>query len=108
MQEMGEIMRHHTAKIGLVLALSASLLGCQTKAGTGALIGGAGGALVGGVIGSYSHQRAGEGALIGGAVGAIGGALVGNAMDENDKKERESRYARNYDDGYDQYGHYKK
>ncbi|MBC7783030.1 MAG: glycine zipper 2TM domain-containing protein [Burkholderiales bacterium] len=92
----------------LTIMIAASLVGCQTKAGTGALIGGAGGALVGGLIGSYSHQRAGEGALIGGAVGAIGGALVGNAMDENDKKEREASYTSKYDQNYDQYGNKKR
>jgi hypothetical protein len=42
-----------------------------------------------------SHARAGEGALIGGALGAIGGALVGHSMDEADKKKAEEndRYA---------------
>jgi hypothetical protein len=74
-----------------VVALGFSLLGCDTKAGSGALIGGAGGALVGGVIGSKSHARAGEGALIGGAAGAIGGGLIGNGMDEADKKEARQR-----------------
>jgi len=68
--------------------LGAGVVGCETKAGTGALIGGAGGALAGGAIGSMSHSRAGAGALIGGAVGAIGGALVGNAMDQADKQDR--------------------
>ncbi len=76
------------------------LVGCETKAGTGALVGGAGGAAIGGLIGSNSHARAGEGALIGGAVGAIGGALVGNSMDENDKKAESRRYR--HSDEYDQ------
>ena len=46
-------------------------------------------AAVGGLIGSNSHARAGEGALIGGAVGALGGALVGHGMDKADEKKRE-------------------
>src|SRR5438045_3504533 len=52
--------------------------GCATKAGTGALVGGAAGAGVGAIIGHNSHGRTGSGALIGGAVGALGGALIGN------------------------------
>src|SRR4051794_38056093 len=79
----------------LVLSVGVgSMVGCDSKAGTGALVGGAGGALVGGLIGSGSHARAGEGALIGGAVGALGGALVGHGMDKSDeKKAREQRDA---------------
>jgi uncharacterized protein YcfJ len=63
------------------------MVGCETKAETGALVGAGGGAVVGGAIGSVSHSRAGAGALIGAGVGAIGGALVGNAMDQQDKKD---------------------
>lgn len=74
--------------------------GCETKAGSGALIGGAAGAGIGAIIGHNSHGRTGSGALIGGAVGAIGGALIGNEMDKNDRRARyddrrnarESRY----------------
>ena len=62
--------------------------GCETKAGTGALVGGAGGAAIGSIIGNQSHGRGGEGALIGAGVGAISGALVGNAMDEQDRQKR--------------------
>src|SRR3954467_6399173 len=65
--------------------------GCETKGGTGALIGAGSGAAIGGLIGSNSHARAGEGALIGAGGGALGGALVGNAMDENDRKEAHRR-----------------
>jgi uncharacterized protein YcfJ len=79
--------------------------GCATKAGTGALVGGAAGAGVGAIIGHNSHNRTGSGALIGGAVGAIGGALIGNEMDKSDRKrEREEERAdreRAYDDRYD-------
>src|SRR3954471_22802690 len=74
-------------------AIGLASVGCETKAGTGALVGGAGGAAVGGLIGSMSHARAGEGALIGAGVGAIGGALVGNEMDKQDRqREREREY----------------
>src|SRR5450432_822020 len=70
-----------------VCVIGAGIIGCETKAGSGALIGGAGGAVAGGAIGSVSHSRAGEGALIGAAVGALGGALVGNSMDQADQKD---------------------
>ncbi|HEY7090018.1 MAG TPA: glycine zipper domain-containing protein [Tepidisphaeraceae bacterium] len=92
--------------VGLLagLLLIGSMTGCQSKAGTGALAGGAGGAAIGGAIGSFSHARAGEGALIGGAIGALGGALVGNEMDKADKKkEEQDRY--NNDRYYDQQQH---
>jgi hypothetical protein len=79
-----------------------SVAGCESKAGTGALVGGAAGAGIGAIIGHNSHNRTGSGALIGGAVGALGGALVGNEMDKADRrKEQEARYDREtyYDGG---------
>ena len=85
-------------KILAIGVISAGLLGCESKAGSGALIGGGTGALVGGVIGNNSHGRTAEGALIGGAIGAIGGGLVGHGMDKNDEKAAERRdYERDYD-----------
>lgn len=82
-----------------------SVTGCESKAGSGALIGGAGGAAAGGLIGSLSHARAGEGALIGGALGALGGALIGHQMDKDDERSRlRSEYnyhaSRDYDRRY--------
>jgi uncharacterized protein YcfJ len=81
-------MKKKLIATALLGAMGLGSIGCETKAGTGALVGGAGGAAAGGLIGSMSHGRAGEGALIGGAVGAIGGALIGNGMDKNDAKKR--------------------
>jgi hypothetical protein len=78
----------------LVAVLVLSLAGCETKAQTGALVGGAGGAALGAGIGSMSHARAGEGALIGGAVGALGGYIVGNEMDKADQRERDRNAVR--------------
>lgn len=88
-------MRRQCVCWGLAVSiLGASVVGCESKAGTGAIVGGAGGAAAGGLIGSMSHARAGEGALIGGAIGAIGGALIGHGMDESDKKKaEENEYA---------------
>lgn len=60
--------------------------GCQSKTGSGAVIGGATGAAVGGVIGHNSGSRSGEGALIGGAIGALSGALIGRGIDERDRQ----------------------
>jgi hypothetical protein len=72
----------------LVLTLAFGVLaGCSSKAGTGAVVGGIGGAAVGGLIGSKSHARAGEGALIGGAIGALGGAAIGHGQDKKDKHD---------------------
>ena len=72
----------------LALAVSATMLtgcvnpdGTQNNTGSGALIGGAFGALAGAVIGGASHN-AGAGALIGAAAGAIGGGLIGNSADQ--------------------------
>jgi outer membrane lipoprotein SlyB len=73
----------------LTLALAASavvLTGCQNPDGTqnntgsGALIGGAMGAITGAAIGGPRHG--GEGALIGAAAGLIAGGLIGNSMDQ--------------------------
>jgi hypothetical protein len=69
--------------------------GCESGAGTGALIGGASGAGLGAIIGNQSHGRGGEGALIGGAVGAAAGALIGNEAEKRDRYERDRYY---YDD----------
>jgi len=55
--------------------------GTQNNTGSGALIGGAFGALAGAVIGGASHN-AGAGALIGAAAGAVGGGLIGHSMDQ--------------------------
>lgn len=81
------------------LGLSAIGLGsgCESHAAEGALIGGAGGAALGGIIGHNSHGRTAEGALIGGAIGAIGGGLIGN---EADKEDRYARDRAAYDHGY--------
>src|SRR5438105_13731616 len=80
----------------LIGAVGFAAAGCETKAGTGALVGAGGGAALGAIIGNQSHHRTAEGALIGAGVGALGGALVGNAMDEQDRKreqERDREYA---------------
>ncbi|MGV3484043.1 MAG: glycine zipper domain-containing protein [Planctomycetaceae bacterium] len=47
----------------------------------GAILGGLGGAVVGGLIGDH-NDKAGAGAAIGGAIGAVSGAVLGNARDK--------------------------
>lgn len=76
-------MKHTLVALGLCTAVL--LTGCESKAGTGALVGGGGGALVGGLAGG------GTGALIGGAVGAVGGAIIGYTLDEHDRAVMEQR-----------------
>lgn len=93
-------MRFGTTLTSLVaLLLGLGVVGCETHTGNAALLGGAGGSLVGAAIGSHSHGRAGEGALLGGAIGAIGGAIVGNEMD---RQEREAHYGYDRGGGYSQ------
>ncbi len=74
-----------TSAVLVMLAASVALVcanGCQSKTGTGALIGGAAGAGIGGLA-----SRSATGAAIGGAVGAGAGALIGHAAEQ-----QQSRY----------------
>lgn len=64
----------------------------------GAIIGGAGGAVVGGIIG---HNVGG--ALIGGAIGAGGGYIIGNEHRRSVEKKRRAAYRAAY---YRKHGHY--
>lgn len=67
-----------------VMTLAMCLLtvfSCQTKQGTGALIGTGGGAVLGAIIGKIAGNTA-VGAAIGGAVGAGAGAIIGKHMDK--------------------------
>jgi outer membrane lipoprotein SlyB len=83
-------MKRHTLILS-VTGLAVLLSGCvnpdgsQNNTGSGALIGGAFGALTGAAIGGRHHG--GEDALIGAAAGALMGGLIGNAAD----REQEAR-----------------
>jgi len=70
------------ALIGL-LAGCASPDGQMNNTGTGALIGGAGGAAIGAIA---DRRDPGLGALIGGALGVVTGGLVGHSMDEQQRE----------------------
>ena len=70
------------ATLGMCVAV---LFSCQTKQGTGSLIGAGGGAVLGGIIGNIigkDSKATAIGAAIGGAVGAGAGALIGKKMDK--------------------------
>ena len=58
-----------------------TIFSCQTKQGTGALIGTGGGAVLGAIIGKIAGNTV-VGAAIGGAVGAGTGAIIGRHMDK--------------------------
>ncbi len=73
---------------GLALILVAQTAQAQTGTRDGAVLGGVGGAVIGGIIG-HQNDETPEGALIGGAVGAVAGGLIGNARD---KAERDRYY----------------
>lgn len=64
----------------LIMCLTV-VFGCQTKQGTGALIGAGGGAVLGAIIGKIAGNTA-VGAALGGAVGAGAGAIIGKKMDK--------------------------
>lgn len=63
-----------------IILLAAATAGCESDAGTGALVGTGVGMGVGALISPTP-----AGVLIGGAVGAVGGAMIGSALDANDK-----------------------
>jgi hypothetical protein len=72
--------------------LSSTVVSCASgpNAQTGTVIGGLGGAALGGIIGHQSGRGL-EGAAIGGALGALGGNWIGDAQDQ-----RNYYYARSY------------
>ena len=72
-------------RIATLAMCVAVLFSCQTKQGTGSLIGAGGGAVLGGIIGNIigkASKATAIGAAIGGAVGAGAGALIGKKMDK--------------------------
>ena len=81
------IMTMTKVRLAVTILLVAGVgYACATKAGTGALIGGGGGAVVGAGVGALAGG--GKGAVIGGAVGAgVGagaGAVIGHYMDKQE------------------------
>ncbi|MEQ1751203.1 MAG: glycine zipper domain-containing protein [Prosthecobacter sp.] len=77
------------------LLISAPLVSCTNgpNARTGTVVGGLGGAAVGGIVGNQSGRGL-EGALVGGGLGALAGNVIGGSQDQrnNDYYRRNSRY----------------
>ena len=65
--------------------------GTQNNTGSGALIGGALGAITGAVIG-HNNGNTGAGALIGAAAGVIAGGLIGNMIDQQQQQQLQQQY----------------
>jgi uncharacterized protein YcfJ len=85
----------------LAVAVSAVVLtGCQNPDGTqnntgsGALIGGAMGAIAGSAIGG--RHNGGEGALIGVAAGVLAGGLIGNSVDREQQERLRQQAPQTY------------
>lgn len=84
-------------KVLVAVLMSAALAGCETqtegqqRATTGALVGGAGGALVGQAIGGNTKST-----VIGAASGALLGAVVGSATTPQRRGEQLCRYQDRY------------
>ena len=77
------MMRRTRALLLLAASAPMALGGCASmnKTEKGAVIGAAGGAVVGGAIGSRSDNTA-RGAIIGAVIGGAAGALIGKQMDK--------------------------
>lgn len=89
--------------VALLTMLSAMLFGCASdgsmnRTQKGAVIGGASGAAVGGLIGS-NRGNAGKGAVIGGIAGAVLGGVVGRYMDNQAKELGQVAETKRVDDG---------
>jgi outer membrane lipoprotein SlyB len=67
----------------LAVGMSSMMVSCASgpNAQTGTVLGGLGGAALGGIIGHQSGRGL-EGAAIGGVLGAVGGNLIGDAQDQ--------------------------
>lgn len=92
-------MKKHLSKI-LAAVSMLTLASCAggPNAQTGTVVGGLGGAALGGIIGHQSGRGL-EGAAIGGALGAIGGNMVGNAQDQRNY-QRQQQYYNQQPQGY--------
>jgi outer membrane protein OmpA-like peptidoglycan-associated protein len=69
----------------MLVSLASGACSSLNKTEKGAIIGGAGGAVAGGVIGSQTGSTA-RGAIIGAVVGGAAGAIIGHQMDRQAKE----------------------
>lgn len=88
---MNSAKRSFTALVAVVTLAVPGLVGCSSLSQTerGAVIGGAGGAAVGAIIGRQIGSTA-RGAIIGAAVGGAAGAVIGRQMDQQAEELSES------------------
>jgi outer membrane lipoprotein SlyB len=92
-------MKWHTLTLS-VAAVAVLVTGCETpegtpdNTGTGALMGGAIGAISGAAIGGPRHG--GEGALIGAAAGVIAGGLMGHQIDQQQQAQLRAQAPQTY------------
>jgi hypothetical protein len=77
----------------------------QESTRNGALLGGATGAVIGGIIGNNKNDQTAEGALIGGAVGAVAGGWIGHQRDRVAAEQRRQAYASRYSHPHQTYSH---
>jgi hypothetical protein len=84
-------MNMHKSTVIAVALMTAVLAGCaseqEQRAGTGALIGGVGGALVGQALGGDTRST-----VVGAGAGALLGAVVGSATTPKRRGEEMCRY----------------
>lgn len=88
---MKKMILYTGVTMGLLLSAGNFAQAQVSEQGKGAIIGGAGGAVVGGIIGKNVG-----GALIGGAVGAGGGYIIGNESRKAKEKKRRAAYREAY------------
>jgi len=77
--------------IFVIVTIMLPLTGCESKAGTGALAGGATGAGIGAIVGG------GYGAAIGAGVGSATGGLIGVYFDSQEQKQLHDTSPNTYD-----------
>jgi hypothetical protein len=82
----------------MIVALLAIDSPSQAQEGTrnGALLGGAAGAVIGGIVGNNKNDQTAEGALIGGAVGAVAGGWIGHHRDKVTAEQQRRAQATHY------------
>ena len=88
------ILTFAVATAAVVLTGCVNPDGTQNNTGSGALIGGALGAITGAVIGG--PRNSGAGAAIGAAAGMIAGGTIGNGMDQQQQAELRARTPQTY------------
>lgn len=88
------ILTFSAATAAVVLTGCVNPNGTQNNTGSGALIGGALGAITGAIIGG--PRNGGAGAAIGAAAGMIAGGAIGNGMDQQQQEQLRARAPQTY------------